>query len=134
MTDETVQATLQKLGVRWLRAKRWIRSPETPSTREKRRRDQLIELVAKHPVEVISGFRGRNLVEVRLALPSLHGWSEEGEPLRLCNSQSPKTIQTPDPDDPDPKALSCYGLFLPELQRTWLRFVVPSLKGHLIVH
>ncbi len=26
-------------------------------------------------------------------------------------------------DDPDPKALCCYGLFLPELERTWLRFV-----------
>jgi hypothetical protein len=26
-------------------------------------------------------------------------------------------------DDPDPKALSCYGLYLPELSRTWLRFV-----------
>ncbi len=27
-------------------------------------------------------------------------------------------------DDPDPKALSCYGLFIPEVgQTTWLRFV-----------
>jgi hypothetical protein len=26
-------------------------------------------------------------------------------------------------DDPDPKALSCYGLYVPELSRTWLRFV-----------
>jgi len=26
-------------------------------------------------------------------------------------------------DDPDPKALSCYGLYLPELEQTWLRFV-----------
>jgi hypothetical protein len=26
-------------------------------------------------------------------------------------------------DDPDPKALSCYGLYLPELSRSWLRFV-----------
>ncbi len=26
-------------------------------------------------------------------------------------------------DDPEPKALSCYGLYLPELERTWLRFV-----------
>jgi transposase len=27
-------------------------------------------------------------------------------------------------DDPEPKALSCYGLYLPELKETWLRFVV----------
>ena len=26
-------------------------------------------------------------------------------------------------DDPEPKALSCYGLYLPELEQTWLRFV-----------
>jgi len=26
-------------------------------------------------------------------------------------------------DDPDPKAISCYGLYLPELGETWLRFV-----------
>jgi hypothetical protein len=26
-------------------------------------------------------------------------------------------------DDPEPKAISCYGLYLPELDRTWLRFV-----------
>jgi hypothetical protein len=26
-------------------------------------------------------------------------------------------------DDPDPKALSCYGLYAPELEETWLRFV-----------
>jgi hypothetical protein len=22
-------------------------------------------------------------------------------------------------DDPDPKAISCYGLYMPELERTW---------------
>ena len=26
-------------------------------------------------------------------------------------------------DDPDPKAISCYGLYLPQLDQTWLRFV-----------
>jgi hypothetical protein len=26
-------------------------------------------------------------------------------------------------DDPEPKAISCYGLYLPELDQTWLRFV-----------
>ena len=29
----------------------------------------------------------------------------------------------PTKDDPEPKALSCYGLYLPELKETWLRFV-----------
>jgi len=26
-------------------------------------------------------------------------------------------------DDPEPKAISCYGLYLPQLDETWLRFV-----------
>jgi len=52
----------------------------------------------------------------RLALPTLSSWSEEGEPLRLIQHSVAK-------DDPEPKALSCYGLYLPELDDTWLRFV-----------
>jgi transposase len=52
----------------------------------------------------------------RLALPSLHSWAEAGKPLRVVQRSVAK-------DDPDPKAISCYGLFLPEFGRTWLRFV-----------
>ncbi len=26
-------------------------------------------------------------------------------------------------DDPEPKAISCYGLYLPEFDQTWIRFV-----------
>jgi hypothetical protein len=52
----------------------------------------------------------------RLALPSLHSWSEKGEPLRLVEQSVAK-------DDPDPKAISCYGLYVPALDEVWLRFV-----------
>jgi hypothetical protein len=52
----------------------------------------------------------------RVAQPNLHSFSEEGEPLRLVEQSLAK-------DDPDPKAVSCYGLYLPDLGRTWLRFV-----------
>lgn len=52
----------------------------------------------------------------RLARPALHSFSEEGEPLRLVEQSVAK-------DDPDPKALACYGLFMPEFDQTWLRFV-----------
>ena len=53
----------------------------------------------------------------RLALPSLYAWGEDGEPLRLEQRPVAK-------DEPDPKAISCYGLYLPELdEQTWLRFV-----------
>lgn len=44
-------------------------------------------------------------------------WTEEGKPLRLVQKSVAK-------DDPDPKAVSCYGLYLPEIGDTWLsRFV-----------
>lgn len=54
----------------------------------------------------------------RVALPTLNAWSEDGEPLRLLQRSVAK-------DDPEPKAISCYGLYLPEASPgdTWLRFV-----------
>jgi DDE superfamily endonuclease len=52
----------------------------------------------------------------RLALPTLSSWTEEGKPLRLLQ-------QSVAEDDPEPKAVSCYGLYLPEFKETWLRFV-----------
>ena len=52
----------------------------------------------------------------RVALPTLSSWAEEGKPLRLLQKSVAK-------DDPDPKAISCYGLYVPELDQTWLRFV-----------
>jgi hypothetical protein len=55
----------------------------------------------------------------RLARPALHAWREDA-PLRLVEQSVAK-------DDPDPKALACYGLLVrpgdaaPEA--LWLRFV-----------
>jgi transposase len=54
----------------------------------------------------------------RLARPALHTWSE-AVPVRLVE-------QTVAKDDPDPKALACYGLLLrdgPLAEAMWLRFV-----------
>jgi transposase len=52
----------------------------------------------------------------RLALPTLSSWAEEGKPLRLLQKSVAR-------DDPEPKAISCYGLYLPQIDQTWLRFV-----------
>jgi hypothetical protein len=52
----------------------------------------------------------------RFERPSLHSWEQAGQPMRLLQKEARK-------DDPEPKALSCYGLYLPELGETWLRFV-----------
>ncbi len=43
-------------------------------------------------------------------------FSEEGKPLRLIQQSLAK-------DDPEPKAISCYGLYMPEFAQTWVRFV-----------
>jgi hypothetical protein len=51
----------------------------------------------------------------RFERPHSHSWAEAGEQVRLQKE--------PRKDDPEPKALSCYGLYLPELKETWLRFV-----------
>jgi hypothetical protein len=52
----------------------------------------------------------------RVRQPNLHSFGEAGEPLRLVE-------QSVEKDDPDPKAISCYGLYMPELKQSRLRFV-----------
>jgi len=52
----------------------------------------------------------------RLGQPARQIWAEPGQSLRLVE-------QTVAKDDPDPKALACYGLLRPDLDRVWLRFV-----------
>jgi hypothetical protein len=52
----------------------------------------------------------------RLARPALNSWSDTGEPMRLLEQSVAK-------DDLDPKAISCYGLYLPEFEKVWVRFV-----------
>jgi len=42
----------------------------------------------------------------RFAQPSMHAWAPSGEPFRLVEREA-------DPDDEDPKALACYGVYLP---------------------
>lgn len=58
----------------------------------------------------------------RLAQPALHTWTEPAQPLRLLE----QSVST---DDPDRKALACYGLLVRARDRgvaqdeMWLRFV-----------
>jgi transposase len=51
----------------------------------------------------------------RLAQPDLHAWAGE-QPLRLLELTAPR-------DDPDPKALACYGLWRADTGAMLLRFV-----------
>src|SRR3954451_21217161 len=116
VSGETIRATVVRLlGVRWQRAKRWITSPD-PLYERKRRRDRLMEIAEADP-EWTVGFEDECWWS-RVALPPLlSSWTEEGKPMRLVQQSVAK-------DDPEPKAISCYGLYLPELDgQTWLRFV-----------
>jgi transposase len=59
----------------------------------------------------------------RFALPRLSAWQNQGHPIRLVEQSWKK-------DDPDPKALACYGVLWqegtlqePVRDQMWLRFV-----------
>jgi hypothetical protein len=48
----------------------------------------------------------------------LHSFGDAGEPLRL----EEQSVEKDDPSEAT-KAISCYGLYMPELKEAWLRFV-----------
>jgi hypothetical protein len=69
----------------------------------------------------------------RLSHPDLHSWVENGEFLKLIE-------QTHRKDDPDPKAIACYGLYVrwadPTLivsEHVWLRFVEGNPRSKLTI-
>ena len=110
---ETIRLALKRLGIGWQRAKDWITSPDPEYAKKKKRRDALIALAQRCGWEV--GY----LDEVwwsRVSQPNLHSWSEQDEPLRLQELSVEK-------NDPDPKALACYGMLSANSGRMHLRFV-----------
>ena len=81
---------------------------------QKKSRDRLIRLAAAHPDWVL-GFQDETWWS-RLALPAMGAWAPEDDRLRLVGRAVPK-------GDPDPKALSCYGLLRADTGGMMLRFV-----------
>ncbi len=81
----------------------------------------MIRLARRHPAWAL-GFEDE-VWWSRLARPALHAWAEPDRPPRLVEQAVAK-------DDPDPKALACYGLLVrwwerpdrPPHEETWLRF------------
>jgi hypothetical protein len=81
----------------------------------------LIALAAPHS-DIALGF----MDEVwwsRFTQPSVHSWCED-QPLRLIEQVAPK-------NDPDRKALACYGLYLPQANEMLLRFVAGRPVSHV---
>jgi hypothetical protein len=81
----------------------------------------LIRLAASHPDWVL-GFEDE-VWWSRVSLPALHAWSDAKEGMRLVEPSVAK-------EDPDPKALACYGLLVrlggaasAASEQVWLRFV-----------
>jgi DDE superfamily endonuclease len=81
----------------------------------------LIRLAASHPDWVL-GFEDE-VWWSRVSLPALHAWSDATEGMRLLERRVAK-------EDPDPKALACYGLLVrlgevesAKSEQVWLRFV-----------
>jgi hypothetical protein len=121
VSDETIRATLARMGVHWMRAKHWITSPDPEYARKKARRDRLIALAERHP-DWLLGFEDEVWFS-RLARPSLHVWQDADQAIHLVE-------QTVARDDPDPKAIACYGLLArywtathQRAEALWLRFV-----------
>jgi transposase len=118
---EAIRLALGRLGVGWRQAKDWITSPDPDYVRKKTRRDALIALAR------LCGWAVGYADEVwwsRVAQPKMHSWSEAGAPLRLQERQVSK-------EDPDPKALSCYGLLEPDSKTMRLRFVDGRPVSHV---
>src|SRR5919112_2349916 len=80
-------------------------------------RDRLIELANDNAGTWAIGYQDECWWS-RVAQPTLHSFSEEGKPLRLIEHSVAK-------DDPSEatKAISCYGLYVPQLEKVWVRFV-----------
>jgi DDE superfamily endonuclease len=92
--------------------------PRLAVCRKKRRRDRLIRLAQAHPDWVL-GFEDE-VWWSRVRQPHVSAWTPTGQPLRLVE----QSVAT---DDPQPKALACYGLLLRQAaaapDQLWLRFV-----------
>ena len=92
--------------------------PRSGGRPKKGARDRLIRLLARHPAWAL-GFEDETWWS-RFARPALHAWTDADRPLRVVEQTRPT-------DDPDAKALACYGLVLRRASaapdQVWLRFV-----------
>ncbi len=95
--------------------------PRSAVPAKKNARDRLIAWASQQPSWAI-GF-GDEVWWSRFALPQMYAWQSQDQPVRLVEQPWRK-------DDPDPKALACYGVLWqhgapddPDRSQAWLRFV-----------
>ena len=114
LSHEAVRQAVKRLGTGGSGPSSGSPAP-TRRTREKKARDRLIRLAAAHPDWVL-GYQDEMLVESAGAARRCTPGPPRTEPLRLVEQTVPKA-------DPDPKALSCYGLLRADTGGMMLRFV-----------
>ncbi len=123
VSDETVRATLARLGVTWKRAKTWLTSPDPEYARKKAAATACSP--SRGPTPSGPSASRTRCGGAAWRPPALHAWAAPDRPLRLVAQAVAK-------DDPDPKALACYGLLVrcwtagPAArwrEEAWLRFV-----------
>jgi hypothetical protein len=88
-------------------------SVPTQPTREKKRRDRLIQMAVNHP-DIALGFEDE-VWWSREAQPQMHAWSAD-KPVRLVEKAVPAK-------EPKGKAVACYGFYVPTAHLMLLRFI-----------
>jgi transposase len=121
VSTESVRRALKRLKTNWKRARHWITSPDPQYFQKKTARDRLIAWASSQPNWAV-GFEDE-VWWSRFALPHMHAWQDKEHPVQLVEQAWQK-------NDPDPKALACYGVLWqegqashPVRQKMSLRFV-----------
>jgi transposase len=130
VSRETVRQALKRFGIAWKRAKKWINSPDPAYLLKKKQRERLMAMAAERADWAV-GYQDETWWS-RSAHPPLRSWAEKGQFLKLHE-------QAEDANDPEPKAIACYGVAMHWYEQTvkqeavWLRFVEGNPRSELTV-
>jgi transposase len=130
VSRETVRQALKRFGIAWKRAKQWINSPDPAYLLKKKQRERLMAMAAERADWAV-GYQDETWWS-RSAHPPLRRWAEKGQCLKLHE-------QAEDANDPEPKAMACYGIAMHWYEQTvkqeavWLRFVEGNPRSELTV-
>lgn len=121
----TIEEAFKAMGITWNRAKHWIVSPDEQYELKKRQRNRLIALSNRH-TDWMLGFADE-VWWSRLRDPMMHSWTESGMSLKLVEKELKR-------DDPDPKAMACYGIWFRAESQILLRFVEQRPVSEVTCH
>jgi hypothetical protein len=120
VSSGTIRATLNRFGMKWTRAKHWITSP-TLMMRGKKTKKAL-DKITESQADWAYSFQDETWWN-RFFHPDLHSWVEDEQFTKLVEQVYTK-------NDPDPKALACFGLLVhwqnkkaQIKEKVWLHFV-----------